>query len=398
MIHTLSALPAGGPVGHGLAAKAGKGSSEAVLSALFGKALAAEVQAGEAAVAAGVVVPAESDTLAQLAGEATIQAADAGTQADQAAGEQTPAQSGVDAFALAAAGVSPGLPAAVLAAQTETGVATAGVVQPGQDLDPGELTRQGQTEPLVGEVPAAQRNPLVVARQKNLPVTPAGIAANPQALEPRGPVELPAGIQMKMGMGDALDLRPAAANNPAGMSMPWLTGEAGTGESASSQSAAAGMAGVSVLAGSEARSGPRQVVLVTPFGQATWSSELADKVVWLAGQRGQVAELSLSPPSLGGIEVRLNLTGQEAGAQFFSANPTVREAIEAALPKLREMMAEAGLTLGQATVSSEPFRQHQAAPQQTRPGRAGGDQDESVALAGILAGPASRVGLVDLYV
>jgi flagellar hook-length control protein FliK len=396
MIHTLSALPAGGPVGHALAAKAGKGSSEAVLSALFGKALAAQVQAGEAAVAAGMVVPAESGTLAQLAGEASIQAAEAGTQADQAAGEQTPAQPGVDA--LAAAGVSPGLPAAVLAAQTEIGAAMAGVVQPEQDLDPGELSRQGQTDPLVGEVPAAQRNPLVVARQKNLPVTPAGIAANPQALEPRGPVELPAGIQMKMGMGDGLDLRPAAANNPAGLSMPWLAGEAGTGESASSQSAAAGMAGVSVLAGSEARSGPRQAVLVTPFGQAAWSSELADKVVWLSGQRGQVAELSLSPPSLGGIEVRLNLTGQEAGAQFFSANPSVREAIEAALPKLREMMAEAGLTLGQAMVSSEPFRQHQAAPQQTRPGRAGGDQDESVALAGTLAGPVSRVGLVDLYV
>ena len=111
----------------------------------------------------------------------------------------------------------------------------------------------------------------------------------------------------------------------------------------------------------EPQAGVRQFAqLATPMTQPQWQSEFGDKIAWMVARQAQVAELSLNPPSLGNIEVRLNVSGQEAGAQFFSANPVVREAIEAALPRLREMMAEAGLALGQAMVSSESFREREA--------------------------------------
>jgi flagellar hook-length control protein FliK len=53
----------------------------------------------------------------------------------------------------------------------------------------------------------------------------------------------------------------------------------------------------------------------------------------------------------------LNVKSDQATATFVSANAEVREAIESALPRLREMLAGAGVELGQTNVSAESFRQ-----------------------------------------
>lgn len=129
-----------------------------------------------------------------------------------------------------------------------------------------------------------------------------------------------------------------------------------------------------------------------------FATELGEKVVWLAGRSAQVAELTLNPPQMGTLEVRLTLTGGEAGAQFFSPNPVVREALEAALPRLRELMAQAGINLGQADVRDQALSQDRAAGQP--PGRATASvQGAEVALDAAILGShrSSGVGLVDLY-
>ena len=97
------------------------------------------------------------------------------------------------------------------------------------------------------------------------------------------------------------------------------------------------------------------------IGQPKWNGEFAQKIVWLAHQQHQVAELRLNPAHLGPVEVMLNLTqdnGTLASAQFVSPHLAVREAIEAALPRLRELMAENGIQLGDVMVGAESF-QHQ---------------------------------------
>jgi len=137
----------------------------------------------------------------------------------------------------------------------------------------------------------------------------------------------------------------------------------------------------------------------TPVRSAAFPTELANKVVWLAGRQGQFAELSLNPPQMGALEVRLTVSGGDATAHFFSPNPVVREAIDAALPKLRELMAQAGLSLGEAEVRDHAFsRQEQAETQ-----RWASRQDNDIVtapsvLAGIGGARASGSGLVDLYV
>ena len=98
-------------------------------------------------------------------------------------------------------------------------------------------------------------------------------------------------------------------------------------------------------------------------GERGWDQGLGDKLVWMAGQRQQVAELHLNPPDLGPLKITLTLdNNDQASAQFVSAHAQVREAIETAMPRLREMLADSGITLGNASVSADAFRE-QAQPQ-----------------------------------
>jgi flagellar hook-length control protein FliK len=95
------------------------------------------------------------------------------------------------------------------------------------------------------------------------------------------------------------------------------------------------------------------LVVNTPVGNAGWAAEVSDKLVWMVGRQEQRVELVLNPPQLGRVEVSLSLNGDQATAQFLSANPVVREALESAMPRLREMLADGGITLGQTHVGSD---------------------------------------------
>ena len=102
---------------------------------------------------------------------------------------------------------------------------------------------------------------------------------------------------------------------------------------------------------------PQDIQIDLPVGQPKWEGEFAQKVVWLTSRQHQVAEIRLNPAHLGPVEVMLSITQDQATAQFVSPHPAVREAIEAALPKLREMMAESGIQLGNVMVGADSFQQ-----------------------------------------
>lgn len=113
------------------------------------------------------------------------------------------------------------------------------------------------------------------------------------------------------------------------------------------------------------------VAIPQPVGSPDWGDALGQKVVFLAGQQQQVAELRLNPPQLGPLEVRLSISNDQVNAIFTSHQPAVREAIEAAMPRLREMLAEGGMMLGNAMVGSDSMPQRQFSGEDGRPGAAG---------------------------
>jgi flagellar hook-length control protein FliK len=65
----------------------------------------------------------------------------------------------------------------------------------------------------------------------------------------------------------------------------------------------------------------------------------------------------LNPKDLGPLQVVLQVADNHAHALFVSQHQQVREAVEAALPKLREAMESNGIGLGSASVSDGFARQ-----------------------------------------
>jgi flagellar hook-length control protein FliK len=93
------------------------------------------------------------------------------------------------------------------------------------------------------------------------------------------------------------------------------------------------------------------VTVTTPFGQADWDQALGERIQWLAGQKAQGAQLKLNPANLGPLEVRIQMQNDQASIQFTAHHALVREALEAALPRLREMLEASGVQLVDVDVS-----------------------------------------------
>lgn len=141
--------------------------------------------------------------------------------------------------------------------------------------------------------------------------------------------------------------------------------------------------------------------LAPTLGTTAWNQALGEKVVWMAAGAQQSATLTLNPPNMGPLQIVLNLANDQATASFFSAQPEVRQALEAAFPRLKEMMNEAGIQLEQATVSADTPRQHDTPDRQAQrgiPPIAGMDDAVSAGLQPIHApGQQSGRGLVDTF-
>ncbi len=112
-------------------------------------------------------------------------------------------------------------------------------------------------------------------------------------------------------------------------------------------------------------------------------------------QGKHTASLRLSPEHLGPLEVRITMNGDQASVQFGAAHVDTRNAIENALPRLREMFASQGLSLADANVSREPPRQqsHQAPQSNSSSSGSFGSDDGSTAVAAAQV----RLGLFDAY-
>lgn len=137
-----------------------------------------------------------------------------------------------------------------------------------------------------------------------------------------------------------------------------------------------------------------EMTVATPISNAGWADDVGHQISWLAGQGSSSAELVLTPPHLGRIEISIQIGADLSTAQFVSASPQVREALEQAMPRLREMLAESGISLGQANVSSD-----QPSGERGQDGeRHGRGRDASGETDGVIVPPVRRgVGLVDLF-
>lgn len=109
------------------------------------------------------------------------------------------------------------------------------------------------------------------------------------------------------------------------------------------------------------------------LGSQAWDNQVSQRIVYMVGKE-QAATLTLNPPDLGPVQVVLNVSNDQASVAFSSQQLEVRQALENALPRLREMMSESGIALGNATVDAGSANQQGAQDSERRAqGNGGGN-------------------------
>ena len=119
--------------------------------------------------------------------------------------------------------------------------------------------------------------------------------------------------------------------------------------------------GLSASAASHAAN-TAQPGVAAPLHSPAWPQQFSDRIVWLARNDQQTAQLNINPPQLGPIQITVNLNGDQAHIAFASPHAEVRQAIEGAMPQLRDMLSAAGINLGQANVGPNLQQQHGDTP------------------------------------
>jgi flagellar hook-length control protein FliK len=94
-----------------------------------------------------------------------------------------------------------------------------------------------------------------------------------------------------------------------------------------------------------------------PVQQAGWGEAVGNRLMMMVSGKMQSAHIQLNPAELGPIEVRINVNQDQASVHFVSSNTVVRDAIEEAFPRLKEMFMQNGLSLTDTNVSQQSSQQ-----------------------------------------
>ena len=103
--------------------------------------------------------------------------------------------------------------------------------------------------------------------------------------------------------------------------------------------------------------------IAKPITHPEWSKDLGQHIVWQLNKALPSAEISLNPEHLGPMTVRIDMNQDQATVQFTSAHEEVRQALEASIPKLRELLQTQNLSLADVNISQHPPQQQQHSQQ-----------------------------------
>ena len=349
--------------------------------------------------------PAAEDTATPATGEADGQRQAA---ASEDRGEDAPADGGWPPPGLASL-LGPAPATATVATAPVAAVATAPVVANAVSLPAADAPA----------LPAAPENPTVDG-QAGGPAPPAALLAN-QAVS--GARAEPASVGAQAGQAEALSpsaALPLPASVLSGSDTPAAPTPVDSGLQALATTLDAAAAGadpadLSAFQLALQNAAPAPATTATPttpplaapdapipnLHGGAFADEIGTQVEWLAGQKISHAQIRISPENLGPVEVRLKLDGDRISADFSSAQPEVRQALESGLPRLREMLGQHGFQLAHAGVGQQSQSSQGQAGQTGGAGTGTGNGEEGDA-ASAEATPASgrtvlRRGLVDAY-
>ncbi|MGD0959225.1 MAG: flagellar hook-length control protein FliK [Methylomonas sp.] len=97
-----------------------------------------------------------------------------------------------------------------------------------------------------------------------------------------------------------------------------------------------------------------------PLNHPDWNSELAGKLQQMQNQNMPTAELQINPPHLGALSIKIGIEQNQTTVTFTTQHSEVKQAIEASLPKLQEMLGNQQINLLDVNVSQQQADQKPA--------------------------------------
>jgi len=100
------------------------------------------------------------------------------------------------------------------------------------------------------------------------------------------------------------------------------------------------------------------------FVRSEGQQQLVEKVRWMVNQNNLQADIRLDPPELGAMKVRVSLNGETASVNIAVQSQQAKDLLDTAAPKLRDLLEQQGIQLGQSSVEQEQHQKdkHSAGP------------------------------------
>lgn len=108
---------------------------------------------------------------------------------------------------------------------------------------------------------------------------------------------------------------------------------------------------------------------------------LFDKANMLLNLNLKEAEIRLDPPELGSMQIRIRSDAEQAQINFVVQSQQAKEMLEQSMGRLKEMLAEQGINLGESSVSEQGQNEQQMAEQSSSPLGVELSADDSVELS-----------------
>lgn len=87
--------------------------------------------------------------------------------------------------------------------------------------------------------------------------------------------------------------------------------------------------------------------------KANFAVAAHERVMLMSNNGVNFADIRLDPADLGKMQIKMTQDGDQVNVSFIVQQPHAKEALENALPKLKELLAEQGIELGEGAISQE---------------------------------------------
>jgi len=143
---------------------------------------------------------------------------------------------------------------------------------------------------------------------------------------------------------------------------------------------------------------PLTRVVAEPVGSPGFAPAFAGEVAQLVRINAERAELHLHPAELGPIGIKLHIKDNQVSVAVIAPDSQARDALQQALPQLRDALAQQGMALADASVHDQPRREADPGARDTS---SPSSRTGAVNAVDVAAPPTARASLrsrlVDLY-